>query len=198
MSVFPVVVLMIVAACGLAAAQEPEATEAELPPGMSAEAMAAWQKAASPGPEHEILAAMAGDWTFKGTFWMAPDAPSMESSGTAERKMIFGGRILVEKVKSEWQGESFEGLAMTGFDNVSGSYWGTWADSMGTGIMVSSGTCAEGSCEFSGTYNDPMTGGSKTVRMTLTTEGNREVHQSFEPGPEGEFMSMEVVYTRVE
>jgi hypothetical protein len=190
--------VMILVAGGVFAASEQAADQAELPPGMTAEDMAKWQKASSPGPEHEMLAEMAGSWTFKGTFWMAPDAPPMESTGTAERKMILGGRVLVEKVKSEFQGEPFEGQSMTGFDNVAGQYWGTWVDNMGTGIMLSTGSCTEERCEFTASYNDPMLGGSKKVRMTMTSDGDVETHQTFEPGPDGEFKSMELVYTRVE
>lgn len=192
------VLVMVLAAGGAFAASEQASAQGELPPGMTAEDMARWQEAASPGPEHEKLAAMAGSWTFKGTFWMGPDAPPMTSTGTAERKMILGGRVLVEKVKSEFQGEPFEGLAMTGFDNVAGQYWGTWVDNMGTGIMLSTGTCSEETCEFEGSYNDPMTGGPKKMRMTMTSDGDVETHQAFEPGPDGEFKSMELVYTRVE
>lgn len=193
MSILGVSILML-AAHGAVSAQEPQ--EGDAAAGMTAEMMAAWEQAASPGPEHEFLATMAGSWTLKGTFWMAPGAPPMESEGSSERTMIFDGRVLLEKMRSEWQGEPVEGMAMTGFDNVAGSYWGTWVDNMGTGLMVSSGTCSENSCEFTGTYNDPMIGGPKTVRMTMVTEGDREVHEMFEPGPDGEFKSMRLVYTR--
>jgi hypothetical protein len=194
------VVAMVVTPCVVVLAQEAEAPQGdELPSGMTAEDMAAWQKATAPGPEHEMLAGMAGNWTFEGTFWMAPGAPPMESKGAAERRMILGGRVLAEKVRSEFMGEVFEGFGMTGFDNVSGSYWGTWVDNMGTGLMVSSGECAEdGSCEFTGTYNDPMLGGPKTVRMTLKAEPDREVSEMFEQGAEGEFQSARMIYTRVQ
>jgi hypothetical protein len=196
--VLGVVVLVVAAACGPLAAQEVEVDQPEIPAGMTAEEMAAWEAAITPGPEHEVLAEMAGSWTFKGTFWMAPGAPPMEASGTAERKMILDGRVLVEKVHSEWMGEAFEGIAMTGYDNVAGSYWGTWVDNMSTGVMLSTGSCSDGSCEFEGTYSDPLSGGSKTSRTTMTAQAEREVHETFEPGPDGEFRSARMVYTRVE
>jgi hypothetical protein len=182
-----------------AATEKVEAQAEELPPGMTAEDMAKWQQATSPGPEHARLAEMAGSYTFDGTFWMAPDAPPMTITGTAERTMDFDGRVLVEKVKSEWQGEAFEGLSMTGYDNVAKAYWGSWVDNMSTGMMTSAGTCSEDSCEFTGTFHDPMTGEPKTVRMTMTHADGKEIHASYEPGPDGkEFKSMELVYTRAE
>lgn len=193
--VVAVVAFVVLASGGTAIAQETPA-DAELPPGMSAEDMAAWMQASTPGPEHQMLSAMAGSWTFEGTSWMGPEVPPMQFTGTAERRMIYGGRILVEEVTSAWMGETFEGSGMTGFDNVSGIYWSTWVDSMSTGIMLAHGSCADGVCDFSGTYNDPVTGGPKKTRMTLTVDGDREVHEAFEQRPEGEFKSMEMVYTR--
>lgn len=196
------VVLALSAPIAFASDHKAEAEMAgdqELPPGMSAEDMAAWEKATSPGPEHAHLAEMAGDWTFEGTFWMAPGAPPMTTTGTAARKMIMDGRVLLEKVETEWQGQAFEGLSMTGFDNVSGAYWGTWFDNMSTGLMTTTGSCADDRCEFTGSFNDPMSGRSKSVRMTMTMKDGKEIHASYEPGPDGgEFKSMELVYTRAE
>ena len=171
--------LVIVGWAAGALAAEPEAA-GELPPGMTAEQMAAWQKAMTPGAHHAELAAMAGDWSFSGTFWMAPDAPPQESKGVVHRTMVLGGRVMTETVVSEMMGEKFEGLGMMGFDNVSGMYWGTWNDNMGTGLMTSTGTCTAGKCEFKGSYNCPMIGGPKTIRMTSVQEPNREVHVAFQ------------------
>jgi len=179
-------------------AQEGGGGEGDLPPGVTPEMAAAWQKAASPGPPHQWLTEMAGSWTFVGTFWMDPNAPPMTSTGTAEREMALGGRVLVEKVHSEMMGDVFEGMGLTGYDNVSGEYWGTWNDNMGTGVMTSTGTCTDdGACEFTATWNDPMVGGPKTVRMTVQSKGGGEVHAMYEKAPDGqEFKSMELVYTR--
>lgn len=188
----------LLAGSGAAVAQQGGEAAQELPPGVTPEMMAAWQAAMTPGPEHEKLAAMAGTWTFTGTFWMAPGAPPETSTGRAEREMTLGGRVLAERVESELMGQRFEGLGLSGFDRVSGRYWGTWNDNMGTGLMIAEGTCAEdGSCEFTGTWNDPMLGGPKTVRMTMKSGPDREVHAMYDKAPDGtEFKSMELVYTR--
>ena len=171
-------------------------------PAMSAEEqamMAAWQKAMTPGPQHQALVGMAGTWDFAGKFWMGgPDKPPMEATGTAERSMIHGGRVLVENVRSSMFGQAFEGHGMTGYDNVTGKYWTTWTDSMSTGVMVGTGTCdASGTCTFTNEYADPMTGKMKTSRSTLRHEGNREVMEGFDTGPDGkEYKSMELTFTK--
>jgi len=159
--------------------------------------MEAWTKAMTPGPQHAELAAMAGTWEFKGKFRMSPSSPEEESTGTAVRTLLLGGRVLQEKVTSTMMGQPFEGIGTLGYDNVTGEYWSTWNDNMGTGIMISTGRCANKKCEFVGTYNDAITGGKKTVRMTSVHEADREVHQMFDKGPDGkEFRNMELTYTR--
>lgn len=171
-------------------------------PQMSAEEkamMEAWDKAAKVGPQQETLAGMAGDWTFEGTFWMAPDQPPMTTTGTATRTMILGGRVLVEKVTSSFMGQPFEGHGMTGYDNVAGTYWSTWMDNMSTALMTSTGTCDDmGKCEFHSTMTDPMTGQPSNMRMTSEHHPDSEVHRSYEVRDGEEHLSMELEYTRVQ
>lgn len=171
-------------------------------PAMSAEEqamMAAWEKASTPGSQHATLAAMAGDWTFEGTFWMAPGQPPMSSTGTAERTMVLGGRVLVEKVTSTFMEMPFEGHGMTGYDNVTGSYWSTWMDNMSTGLMSSTGSCDQGKCEWHATMTDPMTGQPSQMRMTSEHGPDSEVHRAYEKGEGGaERLSMELRYKRAQ
>jgi hypothetical protein len=170
---------------------------------MSAEekaAMEAWAKAATPGKQHKWLTSKAGKWDFAGKFWQAPGQAPESANGTSERTMILGGRVSSEKVASPgMMGQPFEGFGLTGFDNVTGEFWGTWSDSMGTGMMVSRGKCDDnGACTFSGEYVDPVTGKKKTTRMAVRDEGpDKEVHEFWDKTPDGkEFKSMELVYTR--
>lgn len=162
--------------------------------------MEAWQRASTPGPQHETLAAMAGEWTFESTFWMAPDQPPMSSTGTATRSMALGGRVLVEEVSSTFMGQPFVGHGMTGYDNVTGTYWGTWTDNMSTALMTSTGSCDdEGKCEFTTTMSDPMTGQPTTMRMVSEHAPDSEVHRGYEMGEDGaERMTMELKYTRAQ
>ena len=179
------------------------ATDPPTPPPMSPEQQAALQailKAMAPGPEHQSLAAGVGSWTFKGRFWDARDAAPTESSGTAERTMLLGGRVEMEKLTSEFMGMPFEGLGLTGFDNVTGKYWSTWIDNMSTGVMLSTGSCdlAAGICRFDGSYSDPVSGKVKAIRMEMRrVSPDEEVARSYETGPDGgERLTMEMTYTR--
>lgn len=189
----PVTCLGLILVAGLAVHAESHAE-----PAMSAEEQQMMEKmmaAGTPGEQHAWLATMAGSWEFTGTFWMGPEPTT--STGTAERTMLMGGRVLVETVKSSFMGQPFEGQGMTGYDNVSKMYWGAWIDTMTTGMMTSTATCSAGKCEHTSKSYDPMTGELKTGRGTSEHSADREVHAMYETGPDGkEYKSMELVYTR--
>ena len=193
--------LFFAAAVAALAADTPKQEGA--PPPMTPEEqamMAAWQKASTPGQQHRRLAGLAGSWTVATSFRMAPEKPWEKSTGTAERVAILGGRVLTEKVQGTMMGGPFEGMGWSGYDNVSGQYWGTWVDSMGTGVMTMVGSCdADGKrCEFKGTYNDPISGKAKVSRMTTERTGpNAETSHFYDVGKDGkEFVSGELLYTR--
>lgn len=190
------VAALTLAALSLPALAQQGGAEREMTPEEKA-MMAAWQKAMTPGPQHARLAESAGTWDVQSTWWTKPGEPPEKSAGTSERTMSLGGRVLVEKFQGSMMGQAFEGLGTTGYDNVTGKWWGTWTDSMGTGMMTSTGTCEGSRCEFTGSYNDPVTGGTQTMRMVSEHAPDRETMAMYGPGPDGkEYKMGELVYTR--
>lgn len=183
---------------GLALAQSGN-QQPQLTPEQQAE-MEAYMKAATPGPQHQALAATAGDYDLKIRNWPDPAGQPMEESGKAKRSMALGGRVLVEDVDSTMMGMPFTGHGMTGYDNVTGKYWSTWTDTMGTGLMLSEGTCdASGkTCTFTGSYNDPVKKTLVKARMTTKwTSPTTEVFEMYGPGKDGkETRMMEITYTK--
>lgn len=178
------------------------ATQSSAAPPMTPEMQAmmeAYQKAGTPGAEHKKLAAMAGDYDLTVKAWHAPDAPPTTDAGTATRKMILGGRVMVEDVSSQMMGQPYSGQGLHGFDNVTGKYWATWSDSMSTGLMVSEGSCdADMACTYTGTYHDPVSKQPQTSRMTTRwTDASTEVFEMYGPGPDGkETRMMEITYRK--
>ena len=172
------------------------------PPKMTPEQQAemeAFMKAGTPGAPHQMMAATAGTYDLKIKSWHDPKAPASEDTGTATRKMMLDGRVLVEDVNSSTMGMPFTGHGMRGFDNVTGKYWGTWMDSMSTGLMVSQGTCdTKNTCTFTGSWNDPIKKTPVKSRMTTHwTSPTTEVFEMFAPGPDGKEMKMmEITYTK--
>lgn len=169
-------------------------------PAMDAAAMAAMQKAMTPGEQHKHLARMVGDWTFTNKMWMDPSQPAMESSGTMHGEAILGGRYVQSTWKGDMMGMPFEGRGTDGYDNVAKQYVSSWMDNMSTGMVYSTGTCdASGNkCSLKGDMLDPMTGQKSYMRSEVTwMDANTFKNEMYGPGPDGkEFKWMEMVIKR--
>ncbi len=126
--------------------------EMKLPAGWTTEDMQACMVAGMPGKMHEKLAKASGVWQGKCKMWMAPGMDPMMSTCTNTVTAIMDGRY----IKSDYAGEMpgmgpFNGLGLTGYDNVSGKFVGTWLDNHSSGIMNGTGE---------------MTGDGKTINWT--------------------------------
>jgi len=194
--------MILTAAVALLIATSALAQEASKAPEMTPEQkaeMEAYMKAGTPGAPHQTMASMAGNYDIKVKSWHDPKGPATEEAGTATRKMILGGRVLVEDVNSTMMGSPFTGQGLRGYDNVTGKYWSLWMDSMSTGMMTSEGTCdAKGACTFTGSWNDAVTKGPYKVRMTTRwTSPTTEIFEMYGPGKDGKEMKMmEITYTK--
>src|SRR5262245_33777645 len=78
---------------------------------------------------HKLLTSLDGTWDYKIKFWMNPDpnAKPDESTGTATRKSIMGGRYVTMDVSGKMQMPGadgkmkdvmFKGMGIEGYDNV--------------------------------------------------------------------------------
>lgn len=192
------VVLPFLAVGAGAQEEQPPAAEPAMSPEAAAE-MAAWEKASQPGPQHEALAAMAGEWDLDLTFWMEPGGEPMKTTATASRRMTFGGRFLEEEVTGNVMGEPFQGRAVTGYDNVTGKWWSTWIDNHTTGLMAGEGEWDEetNTGTFHFTASDPVSGEKRRVEgVTKIHSTDHEVHEMWEERGGERFKSMEIVYRR--
>lgn len=190
-----VAAVMLIAAAALA-------DEPKKPSAAEQAAMEKYMKAATPGPEHQQMAKMAGKWKLQTTMWMAPGAPPMKSEGSAEFTSILGGRYLMQEVHGTMgDGQPFEGRGIDAYDNVTQMHESSWVDNMGTGLMVMRGKCAAGakSCTMKGKVADAMAGKEVPVSSTMTVkDDNTFTFEMSGQGKDGKpFKSLEIVYTRV-
>ncbi len=162
--------------------------------------MAAYQKAGTPGAQHQSLSAVAGDYDVRIKSWHDPSAAPMEETGTVRRAMTLDGRVLTEDLTATMMGQPYSGHGMMGYDNTTGKYWSTWNDNMSTGLMVTEGSCdSQGkNCTFTGSYNDPV---KKTpIRTRMTTRWpspTTEIFEMYGPGKDGKEMKMmEITYSK--
>ncbi len=168
------------------------------PPMDSATAAKKYQEFMTPGDMHKMMAASVGKWTTESTMWMDEKAPPMKSTGTAEGKMILGGRYLTETHKGEMMGMPFEGVATTGYDNAEKVFVSTWQDNMGTSIMMMKGTYddATKTLTMKGECTDPVRG-KMAIRQTLKFVDEKtqvmEMYGTPEGGKEMKSMEMKMV-----
>jgi hypothetical protein len=165
------------------------------------EMMAKWMAYATPGAPHEIFKGMVGKWTYTSQWWEKSDGEPQKSKGTSTLKLILGGKFLQHEVKGKSMGMPFEGLGITGYDNIKKSYDTIWLDSMGTGVMHGIGSYDASTQTISdkGTASCPMSAsGAMSFRSDWKViDKNHMSYTMFGPGKEGkEFKQMELQFTR--
>lgn len=185
-------------------AAEEARPDAAQPPKMSAEEqriMDAWMTAGKPAAEHQQLAALVGTWNAATTMWMSPDAPPQQGKGTEVGEAVYGGRYIRSTYNGEWNGEKFEGTALTGYDNARKKHFVAWYDSMSTSLYTAYGDydAATKTYTFHGEMADPAFPGQITrVRQLVRIASNDEHTMSWYEtrGAAAETKTMEIVYTR--
>jgi hypothetical protein len=92
-----------------------------------------------PGPEHERLAGLVGRWSVETRVWPEPGAQPMTVNGTAENRMILGGRFLVSETNTAAGPMQGESLMILGFDRRNGWYTSAGYDTYGTYSVAAQG-----------------------------------------------------------
>lgn len=153
----------------------------------------------TPGNTHKMLSKADGQWTVETTLWMEPGAQPIKSTGTADVKMILGGRYQESKHSGNMMGMPFEGISITGYDNAKKVFVNSWVDNMGTGMMNMEGKWDENTktINFSGKVFDPMTNKEMMVRETFKMiDDNTQSMEMYMTHDGKEFKSMELKLTR--
>ncbi len=160
-----------------------------------AEAMA---KLAKPGDKHAWMKRCEGTWKTEVKSWYAPGEPAV-SHGTAEMKMILGGRYLEQRFKGSMMDQPYEGVGLQGYDNGKQKFWSTWSDDMSTGVLVSEGTLDESGKVLTFTAKGPAPDGTMVdYRMTSQFVDDKSfVFTMFGTMGAQEMKMMEITYTRM-
>ena len=166
------------------------------------EMMKQMMELAKPGPGHEAMAPMVGEWDVEATMWMEPGADPQKSKATSSTTWILGGRYALTKYSGSFgEGEEqmpFEGRGIMAFDNFKKQYQSVWIDSFSTSVMNMTGDVpAEGKpIETKGVWDGPM--GKLEMRHEYIVESNdkhKMVGYMTMPGM-GEMKHMELAFTR--
>lgn len=108
----------------------------------SREMMEAYAKLATPGAPHKLLASLTGSWITKNKEWMDPEKPFVESTGSADIKMLLDGRFQQQVITGTMFGKPHTGIWTIGYDNLLEKYVSSWINSMGTQIFMMDGTAS--------------------------------------------------------
>jgi len=137
---FALLVGVVSLSTGIVSAEEPPATGgSRIDPEKLAAAM---EMMAKPSESHKHLQEMVGEYKTIAHWSDRSDPTStktMRDEGTATFESILGGRFVVQEFHGHVGGEKFEGMGLYGYDNAQQKFVGVWVDSMGTGILHTSG-----------------------------------------------------------
>lgn len=162
--------------------------------------MKAYMEAATPGAPHKAMQNLVGTWNSTIKMYETPGAPPTETKGKSTFTSVLDGRYIQEHAEGNFNGMPFNGYGTFGYDNVTKKYVGSWIDSMGTGIMRSTGTSPdEGTTiNWEGTSSDPLAGKEQTYHSMMKMVNKDEYHFEMSgPGPDGkEIKMMEIQYIR--
>jgi len=187
---FKTVALLSLVAFGAAYAAEKDMSEAD---------HKAMMEKMQPGPEHKMLAKLAGNWEVASKWWMDPEKPPMESKGSSTFTVIYDGRFVRQDFKGEMMGQAFTGVGYDGFDNVTKKYTSFWLDSMGTSMFKVDGTSKDDgkTIEYTGEASCPMANGTAKTRWVHKAVSDDSFIFEMYMAPKGtEVKSGELTYTR--
>lgn len=190
-----VISLGLVLLASVAVAKEKQAPKPMDPQAM----MDLYQKLATPGEPHKLFASLAGSWITHTKEWMEPGKPPVETTGSAEMKMLLDGRFLQQEFNGSMMGQPFTGIGIDGYDNIRKKYFTAWMDSMGTSIFMMEGTAsADGkTITLAGKHAEPG-GGHMTHRaIWKIVDSNTQTFDMYGAHHGGKEMKMmEITYTR--
>jgi len=189
-----------------ALAEEESVPRQATPDPSEAERMALMMELGKPGPEHEMLASLAGTWQETVKMWAAPGMEPMTASGRCTNRMILGGRFLRSECRSEDGPIRVESLILYGFDRRRGEYTMVGYDTMGTYYITADGPWDEEreAIVMSGEDEDPVAGFVQRYDLVLRPDGDdRYITEVIFKNPElthgvGAFKMVEIELSRVE
>lgn len=186
------------------------ATPGKPSPAEMAEMMKKYMQSMRPGPNHKRLDCFVGDWKTTTRIWQGgPGSSPSESKGRAKIRWVLGGRFLLEEFEGElmipdeqgrMQPVPFQGMGLTGYDNVRNLYTTSWADNMGTQQLAMRGAADPSGKVFTyyGEMDEPMLNvyGRTVKYVTRIVDKDTHVFSIFDLHAGDNYKVMETTYSR--
>ena len=190
-------VLIVLAAAGLVLAQAKpqDKSMADQQKAMQEAVM----KAGAVNENHALLKPLIGKWKSAIKTWESPTGMPQTSEGSSTAMSLYDGRFVMEDLKSTMMGMPFQGMSVTGYDNLQKKFCIFWIDNSSTAFFLFMGTYDPMKKAFTYTSKWTMPMGQVwDVRMVIRVVSNdehvQEMHVTM-PGMK-EYKTMEITYTR--
>jgi hypothetical protein len=172
---------------------EPKAGQPQLDPAAMEKLMAEYARVTD---KHEGFKHLVGRWTTEMKCNMSSAGPQT-GKGQATFRLLLGGRFLQQSFQGTMGDQNFQGLGISGYDNAQKKYVGVWMDSMGTGIMHTTGSYDEKTHVMTelGEFVSPA-GPMKMKMVTKPVDENKFTFTMSMLSAEGEQKMIEIIYTR--
>jgi hypothetical protein len=93
-----------------------------------------------PGPNHERLNALIGEWTATIKRWEDPESEATEQTGTATRRWVLDGRFVEEHAEGKSaQGAPYQSVGYLGYNRKTELYERFWMTISWTGVFSERG-----------------------------------------------------------
>lgn len=185
-------------------APDPEAMKAMM------QGMKKWMDSIEPGQHHEPLEHFVGSWnTTTKMWWSGPDAPAIETKGTSDIKWVLGKRFLVEEHHGEMMMPDmsggmkkvpYEGIGMTGYDNVRNLYTASWCSNLGTNMLTMKGAADPSGKTFRmyGEMDEPMLDvfGRMVKYVSRVIDEDTHVFEIIDLHAKDDYKVLEITYKR--
>jgi hypothetical protein len=137
----------------------------------------AMHAAAQPGPPHARLCEAVGEYTTHTLFWERPDAPPVETQGSARLSRAIGGRFVIEESPLEITGRPLSGMRVWGYNNGSGKYEAVWLYDQSTAMMTMHGETSDGGAtiRFRAKFDDERGASEEVEIVRREIDANRFV-----------------------
>jgi len=154
-----------------------------------------------PGPDHERLNALIGEWTTTIKQWTGPESEAVELTGTMTSRWILDGRFVEERAENGTsQGGRYESLGYLGYNRQTELYERFWMTNSSTGVFTERGRYDpdENVIRMEGSE---MAAGSLVVILTASElkieSPSRHVLTAYATSVEGvRWKQLEIVYTK--
>ena len=150
---------------------------------------------------HKWFKDLEGKWKGTASTWFEPGKLADESPVEGTIRSVLGGRFIVHEYTGSIDGKPLEGIAIYGYDCMTGRYQSAWVDSfhMGTAIMLSESKMGSPKADMMGYYNINEAGTDPWGwRSELSLEGDNLILTAYNVTPDGEeAKATEIIYQKV-